>query len=173
MGEVKSIYRVGAEKGAWFGIYLSVLSIMLMYGFDSVLLMYASIALFLGIPGVAYFYIRKYHVSLHCMSQFSALWMLGILIFLFGSLICGVVTYVWMQYVEPTFIYDQVQMAIKLYESVPGENARMLTDILKQAVENHMLPSAIDIVIEMIMLTTFVGSIISMIISAIVRLKRV
>ena len=173
MGEVKSIYRTGAENGAVFGIYLTVLSIMFMYGFDSVLFMYLSMAMFLGIPGVVYFYMRKYHVSLHGISQFSALWMLGILIFLFGSLICGVVTYVWMQYIEPTFIYDQVQMAIKLYETVPGENARMLTDILKQAVENHMLPSAIDIVIEMIMLTTFVGSIISMMLSAVVRMKRV
>ena len=173
MGEVKSIYRVGAENGVGFGIYLTVLSIMLMYGFDSVLLMYASIVLFLGIPGVVYFYMRRYHVAAHGISQFSALWMLGILIFLFGSLICGCVTYIWMQYIEPTFIYDQVQMAIKLYETVPGENARILVDVLERAVENHMLPSAIDIVIEMIMLTTFVGSIVSMILSAVVRMKRV
>ena len=89
---LKSIYRRGADDGLILGIYFSVMSILSMTTQNMPLLSLASLIMFLLVPFVLYRFLRKCYVAEHGLSQFSALWMLGILIVPFGSLICVAVT---------------------------------------------------------------------------------
>ena len=66
-------------------------------------------------------------------------------------------------------MYDQVNIALELYKGIPEfKNSEMVT-MLETAVKQHQLPSAIDYVIQMIWLTSFMGSIISLITSSIAK----
>lgn len=167
--EIKGVYRQGAEDGVLFGIMLSAVSLAFIYSAHSVAVSYLAILLLLAVPVVLYMLLHRYYVKSDGFAEFSAIWMLGILISLFGSLICGVVTYVWLQYLEPTFIYDQVKAAIDVYESIPEMRDSDMVVGMKRAIEEGLLPSPIELVVNMIMLTTFIGSLLSVIISLIVR----
>lgn len=170
---VKSVYRVGAEYGLWFGIYLTLMAFAIMYGFEHTSLMLMAVAMLVATPAIIYQMMRRYRMSVYGYATFAALWMLGLAIFLFGSLICGIVTYVWMQYVMPTFIYDQVTAAIELYKTMPGDEAAQVVEIMQAVIEHHALPSAIDVSIQMIMFVTFLGSMVSMLLAGLLGVRRI
>lgn len=170
---VKSVYRQGAEYGAWFGVYLTVMALAIMYGFTHTILMLAAMAMMVAVPAVVYPMLRRYRSQMRGYAPFASLWMLGLMIFICGSLICGAVTYVWMQYVMPTFIYDQVMAAIDVYKAVPGESAAEMVRIMETIVERHALPSAMEVVVQMVMLTTFLGSLVSMVLAFILGMRRI
>ncbi len=170
---VKSVYRQGAEYGAWFGVYLTVMALAIMYGFTHTILMLAAMAMMVAVPAVVYPMLRRYRSQMRGYAPFASLWMLGLMIFICGSLICGAVTYVWMQYVMPTFIYDQVMAAINVYKAVPGESAAEMVRIMETIVERHALPSAMEVVVQMVMLTTFLGSLVSMVLAFILGMRRI
>ena len=170
---VKSVYRQGAEYGVWFGVYLTVMALAIMYGFTHTILMLAAMAMMVAVPAVVYPMLRRYRSQMRGYAPFASLWMLGLMIFICGSLICGAVTYVWMQYVMPTFIYDQVMAAIDVYKAVPGESAAEMVRIMETIVERHALPSAMEVVVQMVMLTTFLGSLVSMVLAFILGMRRI
>lgn len=170
---VKSVYRQGAEYGAWFGVYLTVMALAIMYGFTHTILMLVAMAMMVAVPAVVYPMLRRYRSQMRGYAPFASLWMLGLMIFICGSLICGAVTYVWMQYVMPTFIYDQVMAAIDVYKAVPGESAAEMVRIMETIVERHALPSAMEVVVQMVMLTTFLGSLVSMVLAFILGMRRI
>lgn len=170
---VKSVYRQGAEYGAWFGVYLTVMALAIMYGFTHTILMLAAMAMMVAVPAVVYPMLRRYRSQMRGYAPFASLWMLGLMIFICGSLICGAVTYVWMQYVMPTFIYDQVMAAIDVYKAVPGDSAAEMVRIMETIVERHALPSAMEVVVQMVMLTTFLGSLVSMVLAFILGMRRI
>lgn len=171
--EVKSVYKRGAEYGLWFGIYLTVMSLAIMHGMSHSVLLLLSIAMLAAIPAIIYQIMRRYRASMLGFASFSSLWMLGVMTFLFGSLICGMVTYVWMQYVMPTFIYDQVVTAIELYKTIPGDEAAEMVKVMQTIVDRHALPSPFDVVVQMIMLVTFLGSLVSMALAALLGMRRI
>lgn len=170
---VKSVYRRGAEYGAWFGVYLTVMALAIMYGFTHTILMLVAMAMMVAVPAVVYPMLRRYRSQMRGYAPFASLWMLGLMIFICGSLICGAVTYVWMQYVMPTFIYDQVMAAIDVYKAVPGDSAAEMVRIMETIVERHALPSAMEVVVQMVMLTTFLGSLVSMVLAFILGMRRI
>lgn len=166
---IKSVYKRGAEDGLLFGLYISILAILFFimsnYSWASVPLL----LMILGIPFVIFKFQRRCLKDEFGKSDFATLWMLGILISIFGSLICAVTSYVYMEFINHTFMYDQVNIALELYKGIPEfKNSEMVT-MLETAVKQHQLPSAIDYVIQMIWLTSFMGSIISLITSSIAK----
>lgn len=171
--KTKSVYRYGAEYGVWFGIYLTLMALAIIYGFSNYSLIIVALAMLVATPAVIYPMMRRYRTQMHGFSPFASLWMLGLMIFLFGSLICGAITYVWMQYVMPTFIYDQVMAAIEIYKSVPGNSAEEMVKMMETIIERHALPSPMEVVVQMVMLTTFLGSLVSMILAFILGIRRI
>ena len=78
-----------------------------------------------------------------------------------------------MQYVTPTYIYDQVVTAIELYKTVPGEEAAEMVKVMQAIVDRHALPTAMEVVVQMIMLVTFLGSLLSMALAGVMSCRRV
>lgn len=166
----KSVYRQGADDGLKFGIFLSVLSILLFISVGkSAIASIPSLILIAAAPFVIFRYQRKYYNERNGLSTFSELWMYGMLMCIFGSLICGVVSFVYLKFLEPTLIYDQAKSVLELYESIPEMKNSDFVEMLRIAINDNKLPSAIDYVMQMIWLTTFLGSITSMFLSLIVR----
>ncbi len=169
--ELKSVYKRGAEYGWKFGLYLSALFFAIVYSSQLPFLAYIGMFLLLLIPFVVYGFLRRCYILEGGTSSFSTLWMLGILIFIYGSLICGIVTYVWLQYVMPNYIYDSAQAFIKLYESMPEMKNSEGLKVMRMAVDQKMLPSAIEFVFNMIWFTTFFGSVLSIFESLAARMR--
>ena len=167
--EVKNVYRQGAEDGVFFGILLTMISLSFIYSGKSSIISVLAVVLLLLPPVALFVSQRRYAARMSNFADVPALWMLGLMTSLCGSLICGAVTYCWLQFIEPSFIYDQVQGAIDVWKQVPEMAGDPMLKDMQNAIDRGMLPSAIEFVMNMILLTTFLGSVQSLLLGAVVR----
>ncbi len=173
MSKSKSLYSQAADDGLVMGIYLSALFVIAALSTHFSLLSLLVMTLIIGIPVVNYIRIRRTHITGMGQLTFSTLWMEGILMYIFASLICGVTTYVYLQFIEPGFIYTQAKSALVIYESVPELKDSEIVTVMKQAIDQKLLPSPIQFVFQMMWLTTFLGSILSIFIALIAKAIRI
>lgn len=172
-GEKKSVYKRGADDGFIFGAYLAVWFIMLCCSLYVNFLAIPSLIMMAGVPFIIYAFLRRSYVRDFGLSSFSELWLQGIITFVCGTLIMACVGFVFMRFVRPDYIHDLWSAAIELYESVPDSSASDFARTLRLMEERNMLPQPIYVVVEMMLSGVFTGSILSMILTWIVRLRKV
>lgn len=169
MNEQRSIYSYGANDGLKMGIYLSVMFLLQCIGVNNYMLMTFGTLMMLCIPVVAYIILRKGYRESAGRSTFSAIWLHGILIFLCGSLILALVIYVYLRYVNPTFMSAMLNSLIDVYGDMDSPQASQLTEMLMTIKKQNLLPSPIQYAFTMIWTCGFFGSILSMVLALIVR----
>lgn len=169
----RSPYKRGADWGAVFGIYLSALFFASSYSFDYPLASVASFLLIIGVPVFIFFALRRGYVEDRGTTIFSSLWVEGIAIFFFGGLIASLVAFVYMRWIEPDFIAGRLNAMIDVYSSVDVPNSDDVVEVLQAVRDRDLLPRPIEIIVDMLWLMVFTGSMLSMIISTLVPLKKV
>ncbi len=163
----ESIFKYAARCGLPMGAFLSVMSVAMVFSDRVPFLSIFVLTLLLGTPFLVYRLLRARYVSDNGITDFSSLWMIGILTFIYGSLICTAVTYALLQWLRPDFFYDMAQMVIDQYKKVPA--ASEMVDVLTKALDNGLLPSTIEFLFQMFWLTSFLGSLLSAIVTLVVR----
>lgn len=171
--EQKSVYRRGADDGLFFGIYLIIMFFASAFSMAVPFAGLLSIILLLGVPFLIYRFLRRSYVNDNGTTQFSALWVQGITTFFCGSLISGIVAFIYMRWINPDFILSQVQALIDVYMTTDWVEGKEIAEVLKKMIANNMLPTPINIVIESIWLAVFTGSILSMILSIVVQTRKI
>ena len=172
MNNEKSVFKCGAENGLIFGLYLSAIFFTCIYGNSSFMISFLGLVMFLAVPLVIFAFMRRYHVTYPETSTFSNLWTLGTATYLFGSLICGIVTYIWLQYITPDFIVNQAKMALATDEQIPEFKNHEFTSMLRKAISDKMLPSPIMIVFQLIWATLTAGVVTSLILAPLARIGK-
>lgn len=173
MEKEKSVFQCAAEYGLIFGLYLSCIFFTCIYGNVSVLISMTGMLLFFASPILVLKFMRKFHNSHLSTSTFGSVWTLGVMIYLCASMICGIVTYAWLEFVIPGFILEQAQTALVTYEQIPELKNHAITTTLRQAIENHMLPTPIVIVFQMMWITVSSGMAVSLILTPLARMRRI
>lgn len=164
------VFRRGADDGWRMGLLMSAIFLAAAYSAQVPLLGLLSLLLMIAVPVVAYLWLRRDWLKWPRMRFFSAAWMQGICLFFFGSLILALVMFVFMKYIQPDFIDDSVHMAIDAYRTLGSPEALQMADLLQQMTDKHLLPSAISLSVSMIWSVTFTGSILSMVLTFIIKL---
>lgn len=171
--ERKSPYRRGADDGFFFGIYLSAMFFASVYSLDAPLLGVISFLMVLAVPFIIYRFLRRTYVEEYGTTLLSALWMQGIMIFLCGALICGAVSLIYLKWINPSFIVDQMRTVIDIYSGSGWESGEEMADMMQRIIDNNLVPTSISIVMEMIWLSVFSGSLLSLLMSLLVRARAV
>lgn len=164
-----SVYRRGADDGFWFGIYLSLLFVSMAGSLDSALLGIAALAMVVAVPVVVYFFLKRSYRRDDFRSTFSMLWLHGICIFFFGSLLMALTVYLYLRVVNPSYIPDLVKTAYEFYKEIDSPTASEMAELLQGIQRNNLYPTAGGVAVEMIWSAVFTGSLLSMIISAIIK----
>lgn len=171
--EIKSPYRRGADDGFFFGIYLSIFFLLSSMSVKMPILSLISFAMAIAVPVVIYYFLRKAYINDKGLSPLSLLWMHGIMIFICGSLIGAVAEIIYLKWIDPDFIINQMKTAIALYKDSGWESGKQMAEVMQRIIDNGLVPSAISIVVEIIWLSISTGSILSLIIGLIVRARAV
>ena len=169
---ILSPYRRGAEDGLSFGVYLAVMFFLPILAPGVPVLSMLSVLMMAGVPVLTYIYLSRYHRSLGVASQFSALWMQGLVIFFCGMLLCGAALTVYMRWINPGFIASQLQALADLKGAVPDSGLDDAADLASRMLERNIVPQAIQVVVEMLMLAIVTGSLLSMLIAAVLTFFR-
>ncbi len=169
----RSVYRRGADDGFIFGAYLCVLILLLGYTPYVPWCSLPALLLMMFVPVVIYRMLRRSYVRDFGLTTFSELWLQGIVTFVCGSLLMAAMAYVFMRFLKPDFVVEQVKAAAELYRSMPDNASQNMAHMLDLTIERKMLPAPIYVVVELMLISIFTGSILSMIITWAVRLRRV
>jgi len=169
---IQSPYRRGADDGFIFGIYLSVMFFASILAGSFAPLSLFALVMMAGVPVVIYRFMLSYHRQLGAAGSFAMLWMQGVVIFFCGMLIAGMLLVVYMKWVRPDFIVEQLTAVAALKDTVPGSQIDVAADVAARMIEAKFIPTPIDIVTEMIMLAIVSGSLLSMTLSGIFVLRR-
>lgn len=163
----ESIFKYAARCGLPMGGYLSAMSVAMVFSDKLPLLSFVVLGMLIFTPVIIYKMLRARYIFDSCTTDFSSLWMIGILTFIYGSLICTAVTYALLEWLRPDFFYDMAQLVIDQYSKVPAAND--MVETLTKIVDKGLLPSTLEFLFQMFWLTSFLGSLVSAIVAVIVR----
>ena len=167
-----NLLEIAARRGVSLGVCLSMVFLMIVNSASSPLL--ALVALFFiifVIPFLMLLKLRMVYTGTGQILSFTQMWSSGVMIFAFGSLICALVSCIWLQYIDPGFIYNQAREAVAAYEQVPELRNSELVTVLKAAIKDGNLPTAIEFTFNMMWVTIMSGALLSLPLAALARIK--
>ncbi len=167
---IQSPYRRGAEDGLIFGIYLTVLFYATVLSQQFSLLGFPALIMMAGVPVVIFIMMKRYAARLGAASSFSMLWMQGLVIFACGSTIACAMLFIYLRWINPDFFTSQLQFLADMKIDKSTEFLRQSKDMAQQILDSGMVPRAIDMVVEFILLGIVSGSLLSMVLSGIISL---
>ena len=157
----KSIYQRAGEWGVPFGLYLSCTAVCSIFADWFMPLQFLFLVLLLGTPLVTYYFQRRKFIEDDGFVEYAGLWMLGIMLFILGTVLCSFIVFLVLQYVRPNFVYEQAQAAIDVYSKLPQMKDSELLSVLQHAIDEKVLPTPIEMVMSTFWFVTFFGSLVS------------
>jgi len=161
MSEQKSIYRRAAAWGIPFGLYLSVAAVAFIYGDHLPVLNIFVMLMALMAPVLVYRYQRQTLREEDGLTSHAALWMMGILIYMFGALVASLVAYALIVFVRPDFMYEHLEHFLSVYESTPATASTEMAQTMRDMLDKGLVPQSIDMVLSMFWFVSFFGSVLS------------
>jgi len=172
MSGTPNAVQMAASFGLVLGIYLSAMFLVFVGGESSAMLSLLALLMLACVPVMVLRMMRATYLSSPKVNDYLRLWSMGVMIFGFASLICALVTFVWMQFVHPGFIYDKAQEAVNVYRTMPEMQNADMVNVLQKAIDNGDLPTPIQFVMEMIWITLMLGSVVSAPLALLARLGK-
>ncbi|MDE6118068.1 MAG: DUF4199 domain-containing protein [Duncaniella sp.] len=169
---IPSPYRRGADDGFLFGAYLTVMFLASLLSTRIPLLSMLSLLMAAGVPVVIYLFMRRFNARLKEFATFPMLWMQGVVIFVCGILIAGAFLVIYLQWIEPDYIINQLRGVAELGAGSGNPTLERAAELAETMIEAKMVPSPMAIVTEMILAAIFTGSLLSIIISAFFAIRR-
>lgn len=163
---ITSPYRRGADFGFIFGLYLTLMFFSPLLAPYFPLLGLLPLLMMAGVPVVIFLFIRKYDRELQECATFPMMWMLGVVIFVCGILIAGALLVIYMKWIEPDLIFNQISTLAENGGKYPGTFMAEAGHIAQEMIDANFIPSATAVVSELIMAAIVSGSLLSIVISA-------
>ncbi len=165
----KSIYQYAAESGIPVGIYLCMMSGCLLLSIKYTMLGTLLFPLAIGFPLILGFMMKQIAKKEPEYLKIPALWLAGIYIVIFGSIICMLFSAAYITFANPGFVYEYVSAAIDTIENSPVKDQYANTAaLMRDAIDARILPTGTEFVATMGWTTCFTGSLLSLLIAAII-----
>lgn len=168
----RSIFERAASNGLWMGLYFAAIFMAMVGSVRFGMLNIAVMTLMLFVPYLVYRQLLTTHREAHGMESFAGLWMQGIITFICGSLILCAVSYLFLRFCYPNFMYDSCIQILDTYEKNPDMPKDALFDVARSIADNRNLIRPTDIAVAYLWAGSFTGSILSLILAPIVKMKK-
>ncbi len=172
-----SIFHLAARAGLPIGLILTFMSACMLFSIHYPSLPLALVGVIL-IPICLVSYMRRIATRLPIYNKFVPLWLFAMYSIIFGTLICTLLSALYVTFFEPDFInvYIDTTMA-QLNDNLTGELLQAHQhniDLINMARERHLLPSALEFISSLAWSTAFFGTLLSIPLALIaVRRRRV
>ncbi|MBQ0120881.1 MAG: DUF4199 domain-containing protein [Bacteroidales bacterium] len=156
------VFQASTDMAVPMAVYTSVMSMLWVFN-DKMLFMDSlfMIMLIMG-PVVLYLMQRKCRKEAGPECGVAALWRMGVITIFLGTVFTLLLTFCILEYVRPSFFYDQLQFMAQSYEQMPEmKNSEVLT-VIQAMIDNDDLPSAWQISLSMFCATNVSGSVMSL-----------
>ena len=168
MTQPLSPFRRGADNGFRFGAYLTAIYALMAAGNHVPLLSILTLALMAGVPAMIYMLLRRDRTSPGGLPTLGALWIDGLLTFLGGGILAGAVMMIYLNWIEPDYIAGNLEQTIAMLDESPDPQSHDLAEQLRTAIDNGFNISPIMFTMTMLWLVATSGSVLSLVIAAII-----
>lgn len=155
------LFKRGADNGFVFGLYLTVLFFAMAYSLTVPMLGLIALAMMFAVPLITYHYLRKGYRAEYGTSTFSSLWMQGIVMFFCGSVIMALAVYLFLRFIHPGYMTDIIVLARDTYSTMDWERGQEIASTLDTMLEKHLIPTPIQVAMEILWTGVFSGSLLS------------
>ena len=169
----KTLTLCAMQYGVYLGLYFIVEFAFVIGSMHSNAANFMSTALLVATPAMIYLLMRHYVRQEGNSSRFVVLWLLGIYIFFFASLISGLAQYIYFQYIDPDWIPSFVEQQLQVLEAMGAQSPEMadFADTARAAIDNGASFEPIDVVFMMIWSNVFFGSLLSIVVAFFARMN--
>ncbi len=168
----KSLLMYAMEGGVWLGLYLLARFVCGIAGMYSPLFNTVAMLLFIGTPVMLYYVLMRFHKQSGHLSGFGMLWMMGIMLFFFASLISCIPEYIFYQYISPDYIANAATQSLKMIEEMGVMEDSVTLEEMRKMLSADALPSAMQMVMSTMWANVFFGSLLSIVVAPIVLRKK-
>lgn len=168
---MNSIFHRGAQYGVGIGVYLILLSWVIVMATQSGIMNLLALLLLALMPIICFVMLRRTFTMEQGKSLLSGLWLEGIVAFICGSMIFAVMAYAYLRWINPDFVAEQVHEAIKVYEDIEDEQAQEVVSVLQLMENSRAYPTPQQIVLQLGLFITFVGSILSLLTASFLKIR--
>ena len=119
-------------------------------------------------PFLLFFLLKRSQVRAEGQLTFSLLWLEGVMTMVLGSIFLAILAFVYLRWVNPSFIADQLNSSIAALEQL-GSQYDGLADQMRQIVKSGDLPSPLAVAGSLIQFAFLTGTVLAAIVAAIVR----
>lgn len=166
----KNPYRRGADDGFIMGALLVIMFMTLIFANrSSVAALLSMIIIIVVVPAATYIFLQRSFMKDNGLTLFSSLWVQGIVMFLCGTLIMAMFEYIYLRFINPSYIINLFHQAQAAYASLHTPAGDKLALVIENAIKNNMLPTPITLAIQTLWLGVFSGSVLSACMSGLVR----
>lgn len=159
----KSVYKYAAEAGVPVGLYLTLMSACLLGSIKLPILPMMLLPLAIGFPFLLWIMLKRIGKEEPAYQKLSSLWLCGIYTVIFGTLICMLLSGLYVTFVEPSFVHSYMMNAIEAIEQSPmATDYESTTTLMKDAIAARILPTGMQFISSMAWFTCFIGSLISL-----------
>lgn len=167
-GQLLSPYKIGADDGFYFGLYLAVMFLAMFYSITIPIFSVIVVLMIVVTPIIVYFALRRTFLLDGKRTPMGSLWMQGIVMFFCGSLISGLVAFFMMRIVDPGWLHRVLEISVETIESLPGNAYDETYELLRNMLDHNILPTPIQMVFESVWSAVLIGSLVSLICSLLV-----
>lgn len=161
------IFRRAAYNGRSLGLIM-LLTVMLMFASaTSPLASLMALAGLVWVPVTAYRLLRRSWLATAGRLSFSAVWLEGIVSFIFSSLIVALFVLIYLRWLDPDYLYRTMMRVILMAQTEPSLSGYSAT--FQKVIELHLIPTARDMALMVFWLVMASGSVFSLIITPVVR----
>lgn len=168
----KSAYRYSAELGPIMGVLLFCISASLIASVKIPLFGSFIFLFVIAVPIVLFSLMRHIWIRASHLRTLGAMWLSGIWIFIFGALICALLSALTILIFVPDFILLYLQQAVQAIEQsslAPAYASELQT--MRSLLQSGAVPSPMQFIVSMIWTTAFAGSILSLICAVAVKTR--
>lgn len=166
----RSVFDYAARGGIPMGIMLTAVSLLFISGVGSSGMQTGAMLLSTGIPVILWILQRKMWNECPHYRRVSSLWLMGIYTFIFGSLICMLLSNLYILAFAPNFVADYARESLRMMESSPDPSLYAeQTEILHQMLRHRALPTPFGMTTTMAWATCFFGSLLSLLWAFLIR----
>ncbi len=167
--QMKTLYDRAAVNGFYFGLYLVALFFVNAYTQALPILSIVGLAMMVAVPVLVYRWLASSYRVSRLKASYSELWLEGIMMFFFATLIVSVVSVVYMLWIHPGWLVEQMTTAIEQARASELPQLEEMASVLSDAMKERVLPTPIQLTLDMGWLIMFTGSVLSMCMAALVR----
>lgn len=170
---ITSPYRRGADDGFIFGLYLTLMFFGSIFAAHIPMLGLLSLVMAAAVPVVIYIFMRRYDRQMNGCATFPMFWMQGVVTFICGTLIAGALLVVYLHWIDPGFVLRQLQTLVETGSApeLKGTSMAEAATMASQMIEARFVPTGVQIVTEIVMVSIVSGSLLSILLGSFFALR--